>query len=755
MRVLLVSHGLPPHSRGGTETYVESLALALAAAGETVRVLARERDPSLPERHVRIEPREGFDVLFINNTFADSRGFADAWKNARLGRAALPFIDAFAPDVAHVHHLTCLSTDLVAALDGRGVPVVFTLHDYWLMCQRGQLLDREWKPCDGPAPDRCASCLGVSAEAGPFLARAAQARRAIARWLPGPLPPVVRAFENGAAKRPAAGVGAAALSLRLSEVRELALRARCFLCPSETMAERMGALGVDPSKLLRQPLGIDHRPFLGLRRKLSPTGRFGFLGSLMVSKAPHLFLEAFRSLPAARASAHLFGDVVSYHGDDSYRGVLGPLLAAPGVRLHGPFPHSEVARVLAALDVLVVPSVWLENSPLVVREAALAGIPVVASDLGGLRELVRHGVDGLLFPPGDVGALAGSMRRFLDEPDLLPRLRGGLRKPLTIEADAEAVRGVYRRVAAARCAPAQPPKLVAVVLNYRTLARTLACVASLEQSERRPDAVLVVDNDSADGSAAFLAPKLGPDALLHTEKNLGFSGGVNAGISEALARGARQVLLLNGDIGLAPRSIGVLEAALDADPSLGVVGPVVLSRANPSVVETDGISWDRRTGRMRHPGFGARYEPERRQGVRPVDGVSGACVLLSRRLIEAVGPFAPEYFFTFEDLELCLRARAAGFGVGCVEEAVAFHDGGASLSAHAPRRSYFAVRNHLMLARDHAPGSRPERLGRAATIVALNAAHVLLRSGVPKVEGMAALVRGVLDFARGRSGPGE
>ncbi len=469
----------------------------------------------------------------------------------------------------------------------------------------------------------------------------------------------------------------------------------------------------------------------------------------MASKAPHLLLQAFSRLPPGRASLHVYGSIAAYHGDDSYRQLVEPLLAQPGVQRHGAVPHDQLPCALASLDVIVVPSVWLENAPFVVLEAALAGVPVVASDLGGMRESVRHGESGLLFPPGDAGALAAALQRLIDEPDLLPRLRSGLRTPLSIEADAAQLRPIYRELIEVR--RPQQAKLAAVVLNYRTLASAVACVESLQRGSLAPGALLVVDNDSGDGSTSFLRARLGPARVLSSERNRGFAGGVNAGIERALRQGAERVLVVNGDLRVEARTVARLAQALDADPSLGIVGPVLVSAAAPDRVDTDGISFDARTGRMLHRGFGTAWLP--RAGVRQVDAVSGACMLITRRMLEQVGLFAEEYFFTFEDLDLCLRARAAGFGVACVDDAIAFHEGGASLATRASRRSYFAVRNHLMLAREHAPGGPFSRAARAAAIVALNAAHVALRGERPRTAGLLAMARGVTDYLRGRSGP--
>src|SRR5262249_5517492 len=154
----------------------------------------------------------------------------------------------------------------------------------------------------------------------------------------------------------------------------------------------------------------------------------------------HLLLEAVSGLPADAVSVDVFGSHCAYHGDDSYRFRIEPLLARPNIRVHGPLPHERVADGLTSIDVLVVPSVWPENSPLVIREAFLSGAPVVASRIGGIPEIVEDGRNGLLFEPGDTGDLRRALERLIHEPRLLDELRAGIPAVRPIEDDVAFVR---------------------------------------------------------------------------------------------------------------------------------------------------------------------------------------------------------------------------------------------------------------------------------------------------------------------------
>ena len=124
MRILIVSHGFPPHAQGGAEIYAHDHALALARAGEEVFVLTRDSDADRAEYSVRREQRDGLTIAWINNTFADVRSFAETYCNPRLGHVASTLIADWSPspDVAHVHHLTCLSTTAISSCPTLGIP---------------------------------------------------------------------------------------------------------------------------------------------------------------------------------------------------------------------------------------------------------------------------------------------------------------------------------------------------------------------------------------------------------------------------------------------------------------------------------------------------------------------------------------------------------------------------------------------------------------------------------------------------------
>ncbi len=296
----------------------------------------------------------------------------------------------------------------------------------------------------------------------------------------------------------------------------------------------------------------------------------------------------------------------------------------------------------------------------------------------------------------------------------------------------------------------------AVMVNYRTPELSIAAVRALEEADSAPDRVIVVDNGSADDSAPAIRRELPGAELLLASANGGFAAGCNLGIREALRQGATRVLLLNPDVLVERGAVSALERALDAHPGLGIAGPMLVSRAVPERVESLGIRYSSVTGRMRHDGVGAAPHSVAPFGVRDVDGVSGCAMLVARGVFERIGLLAEPYFYGFEDLDFCLRARAAGFRTACVGDARVWHAGQASIGRASGRRIYFATRNHLLLtARLSAPRRRGVRWLQQTAVLGFNVAHVLFTSDVNRMTGLAAFAQGAWDHAVGRYGAGS
>jgi len=299
-------------------------------------------------------------------------------------------------------------------------------------------------------------------------------------------------------------------------------------------------------------------------------------------------------------------------------------------------------------------------------------------------------------------------------------------------------------------------RTVAVVLNHRTAADAILAVRSLQAADEGITDIVLVDNGSGDGSVELFERHLSGVEILPLAENRGFSDGCNAGIQRALDSNAARILLLNSDVVVPPDAPAALHRVLDADPRIGIVGPIVRCRRNPDLLESMGFSYHEPSGRMRMLGHGSRAEQAPAFECRLVDGVSGSAMLIRREVFTAIGLLASDYFFGFEDLDFCCRARAKRFLTACAGSAYVLHEGSRSIGRRSAMRAYFATRNHLLLAsRFPAGGSRLGRGLRLANVLALNVAHTIGAADIPTVRGLAASARGARDFVTGRSQTGN
>jgi glycosyltransferase involved in cell wall biosynthesis len=174
--------------------------------------------------------------------------------------------------------------------------------------------------------------------------------------------------------------------------------------------------------------------------------RFTYLGSLAWQKGVHVLVEAIRGIEADRAVLKVYGDPTVF---PDYAAQLRRIADLRNTVFGGQLPNEEVGRVLAETDVLLVPSLWYENSPVVIQEAFAAGVPVIASRIGALAEKVRDGVDGVLCTAGDVRSWRACLLSIIEHVDRLKEYRANLPKPMTMGKHVELLARLYARCGAA------------------------------------------------------------------------------------------------------------------------------------------------------------------------------------------------------------------------------------------------------------------------------------------------------------------
>lgn len=365
LRILQIAHDHPAYTTGGTEILAHDLTTALGATtGAETRYLAATTLLQRPDDIPGSLGLEGADHLLRTgryDRFSMLRQDGTDWI-ASVGR----LLDSFRPDIVHLHGLDRIGAEILAVLH-RLAPqarIVMTLHDYQILCPNDGLMltVADGLRCRKAGADQCRGCYPAMSSAAHLLRRAH-------------------------------------LTALLSLVDH-------FIAPSRFLADRFTDWGIDAARITVLP----NQVWVGAspaRPARSRPDRFAFFGNI----APH------KGILPLLAAARLADDALTLdlhgglgHAEDGFRSdFAGALAAAPNTSHLGAYMRADLPALMARADWLVMPSIWWENAPLVLLEARAAGLPVICSGIGGMAELVEHGVTGLHVPPGDPRALAEAM----------------------------------------------------------------------------------------------------------------------------------------------------------------------------------------------------------------------------------------------------------------------------------------------------------------------------------------------------------
>lgn len=437
MHILLAVHHLPPRYRGGAEGLTLRLARSLAARGHEVQLVAIE--------HIDRGPRDaagwvdeivdGVDVRRLSFDLAAAPD-ADLWEydNPWVGGVLQELIRRRRPDVLHLVGGYLMTGRALRVAHDEEVPSVVSLTDYWFLCRRITMLRSDGALSTLPIdPATCARCLG-------------EERRRFR--IPGQLVPgLMRAYWRTRRS------STATLRARSQFLAETLKGVDALISPSSFLRTMYRQAGMTTDDFVVIPHGPDlpRLEAARLNKAESPHLRIGYLGQIAWHKGVHVLVEAARRIDDPRLSVDIYGDVNHF---PDYASRLKRLAEGDArIRLAGTYAgQNEVGKILQELDVIVVPSIWYENCPNVIQEAFAHRIPVIATNLGGMAEMVSHGKSGLLFRVADAADLTAQLRRLLSDPGLLPALRDGVPAVKTFADEVAEIESVYRRVVRAPAA---------------------------------------------------------------------------------------------------------------------------------------------------------------------------------------------------------------------------------------------------------------------------------------------------------------
>jgi len=440
MKIAIAVHHFPPTFTGGAEWRAHRTARYLIERGHEVRVICVESITSEDIGRIRAEDGffEGVPVrrLFFN---LDRTPDPIRWRyrNPWMGQVITDFIREFQPHLLHLISGYLMTSSAITAAKAAALPVVLTLTDFWFLCPRINLIRSDGELCEVPNdPLDCFVCLQGEKRRYRLLNRLSGGR--FGELLKQPVTSRTLGLTDAAQ----------AIQERRQILLEALNQVDVAISPSRFLGDLFRAQGAQPGRLVTMRQGLDSGEWAAVDRPVSRPGlQIGYVGQIAPHKGVDVLVDAFRRLRSNEDAPELtiYGDPERF---PQFTAQLQRQVAGdPHIRFCGVFTHRRVAQVLAALDVIVVPSIWYENSPNTILEAFATQTPVVTSDLGGMAELVQHEENGLLFRVGDPTDLGRQLQRLIDEPDLLPRLKKGIGPVKRVEQEITELIEIYESLA--------------------------------------------------------------------------------------------------------------------------------------------------------------------------------------------------------------------------------------------------------------------------------------------------------------------
>ena len=199
-----------------------------------------------------------------------------------------------------------------------------------------------------------------------------------------------------------------------------------FIAPAKSLAERFCTqFPLPPEKIKHLDYGFDRKRLSDRRRVADGKFIFGYIGTHTPGKGVHHLLEAFGQVAAKRENCelHIWGRLTDNTKYLKSNVADIPTVVRDRIKWRGEYANTNIVRdVFNHIDSVIVPSIWEENSPLVIHEAQQVRLPVITAGMGGMAEYVRHGENGLLFAPREPKDMAIQMEKFIADPDWASKL---------------------------------------------------------------------------------------------------------------------------------------------------------------------------------------------------------------------------------------------------------------------------------------------------------------------------------------------
>lgn len=381
MKILYLIHRFYPESYAGTQKFCLNISTMMQRFGHEVKVLTYSfykdlsyngtyknlmiksfKYKNIPVTAIRFKKEPFVRYNFYGNE--DSK------------KIAKDVIQAINPDIIHMLHPGKMG-DFIEVAGDLGIPYIITLTDFMFMCPKGIMLTSDLEICEGP--DEGEQCKRLCRE-------------------------TINSTDNS----------------RYKKSEEILVKAKSIISPSKFIADMFNN-EFENINVQVVNHGIDYSKIIKNRRvyKMGDKINFCYAGTIAYHKGVHVILDAFEKIYSNNFSLKIYG-AGEY---DLYNNKLSRIDKNKEIEFCGIFNEEEVGEVFSNVDVVIVPSLWYENYPLVLHEALACNVPIITSNIGGMKEKIKDGINGFTFNVGNSEELKRIIEKIIENPEILNSLK--------------------------------------------------------------------------------------------------------------------------------------------------------------------------------------------------------------------------------------------------------------------------------------------------------------------------------------------
>ncbi len=644
LRILEVIHSFLPFKSGGTELYTFNLSKELLKLGHDVFVLFPFLAEDKKEFSFNHSTYKGIPIILFN-LFESYKSKRSDYLNSEYDQPFREFLKENKFDIVHFQHLYGLSVNWITIAKESGAKVALKLDDFYFYCKQIHLNKADGTYCSGPESlDKCINCCypySKDYDSNKFAN-----------------------LKNELASR--------------SEILKTAFSKPDLIhTPSHFAKESHQKYNFSHSNIKVIPTGI--LPFTVLPKTKSVNGkiRIAYVGSVDRRKGILDFIEAVElfidDLDSSKNGYQIKFLIYGNHDNDElYRYVLSKVTKLDCLEYKGSFTQDDRSKIFSQIDIMVLPSIG-ENYPFMIREALYAKIPVIATNIAGVPEIITDGVNGFLFPPGDFKSLATIFKKIAKQPYLLNEFDLGFFPLKTLSEEVIELIKEFNKLPESK--PEQP--LVSIVIvTYNSEESIAKCLKSIYLNTTIVYEIILIDNASKNDVEKFISNEFDysfPITIIQNEKNLGFSKASNQGMQKAQGD---FVVLLNPDTVVLQ---GWAEQLINHfGDEVGAVGPISNYAAGfqnfKKHVKKD-LQGNFTIEELSHQIFKANKDKSIETKL-----LIGFCVMIRKEVIEKVGLLDEDLFLGNDDLDYSLRVKESGYKLLIATDTFVYHEGQTSFA---------------------------------------------------------------------------